>query len=228
LDLIEGHFNSNSINQVIVYDPPVNADCAQKLLVAKDLLNLKGNVGMEARAKQQLMALLLNVASNSLSLRAAASEDGATVSQTITYCDNIIDVAGDYELAKDIAEQVNNGVLVASGVIPLSTDDIAYSPPAPERQSDSNFSLGEVYPNPFNPTTTISYSIAEAGMVSLQIYDVRGSLVQTLVNEFQTGTEYVVSWEGNNSSGAPAASGIYFVRLESGGKVQIKKIALLK
>jgi hypothetical protein len=227
LDLVEAHFNTNSINQVVVYDPPAEADCPQKLLVAKDLLNLKGNVGVEARAKQQLMALLLNVASNTLSLRSAASDDGATVSQAITYCDNIIDAAGDYELAKDIAEQVNKGVVVASGVIPLSTDDIAYSSFSPNEPLGET-KLGRIYPNPFNPTATIAYSIAEPGMVNVQVYDVKGALVRTLVNEFQPAAEHVVSWEGNDTSGVPAASGIYFVRLRVGGEVQTRKIALLK
>ena len=227
LDIIEGHFNSNSINEVVVYDPPVDADCPQKLLVAKALLNLKGNVGMEARAKQQLLALLLNVASNSLSLRDVASDDGATVSQAITYCDNIIDAASNFELAKDIAEQLNKGLAVSAGVIPLGTGDIAYSSFSPNEPVVS-FGLSRIYPNPFNPTTTLAYSIAEAGMVTVRIYDVKGSLVRTLVNEFQTDAEHVVSWEGTDTSGAPAASGIYFVRLESGGKVQTRKIALLK
>ena len=229
LDLIEVHFNSNAINQVTVYAPPISNECSDKLLVAKDLLNLKGNVGMTARAKQQLMALLLNVACSNLSLRAIVSADGATASQAITYCDNIIDdPAGDHELAKDLGEWINDGQEVTGGLIPLDTDDIAYSPPRPEERPHAVFSLSRIYPNPFNPSTLIEYSIARSDLVKLRIYDVNGGLVRSLVSGPQNAGEHAATWEGTDANGAPAVSGVYFVRLESAGQVQTRKIVLLK
>jgi hypothetical protein len=229
LDLIEDHFNSNVINQVIVYDPPADATCDERLLVAKELLNLKGNVGMTARARQQLMSLLLNVAGNYLSLRKTVSVDGATVSQAITYCDFLIDDAdlANDATAKGIAEQINDGTEIAAGVIPLTTDDIAYAP-----KDDTTpihvFALEGAHPNPFNPQTTISYSIAAAGRVQVLVYDVRGALVQTLVDGNQPAGRQSVTWDGTDGRGSPASSGIYFVRLESGGQAATRKIALLK
>src|SRR5689334_8643166 len=88
LDLIAVHFNSNTINPVVVYHPPASGQCADKLLVARGLLDLNGNVPMIARARQQLMTLLLNVAAGDLAQSQVISADGATVSQAITYCDN--------------------------------------------------------------------------------------------------------------------------------------------
>ena len=79
------------------------------------------------RAKRQLLALLLNVVSGHISQTEVISEDGATVSQAITHCDNLLDdPAGEHELAKDIADEINNGQMVAAGVIPLGTQNIAY------------------------------------------------------------------------------------------------------
>ena len=125
---------------------------------------------------------------------------------------------------KDIADQVNNGLTVAAGVIPLSTDDIAYSP----RADSKRFFLGPNHPNPFNPQTTISFSLAASGFVRLGIYDVKGRLVTTLVSEVRSVGVQSTTWNGIDHRGTEVGSGIYFVRLESGGQVQTRKILLLK
>jgi hypothetical protein len=78
LDLTAVHFNSNEINQVIVYQPPASGVCSDKLQVARVLLDLQGNVAMIARARQQLMSLLLNVAAGYISQTQVISFDGAT------------------------------------------------------------------------------------------------------------------------------------------------------
>lgn len=227
LDLIEGHFNSNAINQVIVYQPPLSGSCITKLQVAKDLLNLRGENKELSKAKQELMALLLNVASGKISLFDLASEDSATVSQAITYVDQLIDDPDgkNDKLAKEIAKKLNKGKKVDAGVIPLTIENIAYSPPA---EFSNEFLLGPNYPNPFNPTTTISYSIAKAGFVRLRIYDVQGRLVATLVSESRPAGAQSARWRGVDRDGNGVGSGIYFARLESGGKVQTRKVLLLK
>lgn len=84
------------------------------------------------------------------------------------------------------------------------------------------------YPNPFNPTTTIVYSIPSAGFVSLRIYDVTGRLVQTLKKEPNTSGEHRVVWDGRNAKGQMTSSGVYFVRLETGSAVLTRKVLLLK
>jgi len=89
LDLIEGHFNSNEINQVAIYEPPGSGLCEDQLLVAKELLNLRGQQETVTRARQHLMALLLNSAAQYLHLTDVISIDGATVTQAITYCDHL-------------------------------------------------------------------------------------------------------------------------------------------
>ncbi|HEU4930300.1 MAG TPA: FlgD immunoglobulin-like domain containing protein, partial [Candidatus Krumholzibacteria bacterium] len=89
-------------------------------------------------------------------------------------------------------------------------------------------SLSQNHPNPFNPTTTIGYSIAKDNEVSLTIYDVAGRTVRTLVKERQKADVYKVVWDGSNDAGTRVASGVYFYKLVAGSFVQTKKMVLLK
>lgn len=88
--------------------------------------------------------------------------------------------------------------------------------------------IHRVVPNPFNPQTTIEYSIAEAGAVTLVIYDASGRLVRTLVDKPQGAGRYAESWNGTSDAGSRVASGVYFVRLESAGRVKTQKAVLSK
>jgi hypothetical protein len=90
------------------------------------------------------------------------------------------------------------------------------------------FGLKGNIPNPFNPTTRIPYSIEEAGHVLLQIYDVRGKLVDTLVDDIRPEGSFTAVWDAATLNGLPAASGVYFARLESGGNLSTQKMMLLK
>jgi hypothetical protein len=83
-------------------------------------------------------------------------------------------------------------------------------------------------PNPCRGTTTVSYTIAQAGRVRLGVYDVRGRLVCRLVDgERRTGAETVV-WRGGSESGARLAAGVYFIRLAGPGIRETRKVILLK
>ena len=87
------------------------------------------------------------------------------------------------------------------------------------------FSIKQNYPNPFNPTTTIRFSVGgeNMGSVHLDIYNITGQLVETLIDEKMTPGEYSILWNGST-----APSGIYFTRLTSGGKTKTMKMILLK
>jgi len=84
------------------------------------------------------------------------------------------------------------------------------------------------YPNPFNPSTTISYSIPTNGDVSLTIYNAKGQLVNTLVSEYKNQGNYQIVWHGKDSNGRSVASGLYFTRLVASGKSISNKMLLLK
>lgn len=90
------------------------------------------------------------------------------------------------------------------------------------------YALSQNHPNPFNSSTTISYSLLEAGPVTLKIYNVRGQLVKTLVDETQSEGEYAVSWDGCDQEGRLVTSGIYFYSLKAGHWSQAKKMVLTK
>jgi hypothetical protein len=89
------------------------------------------------------------------------------------------------------------------------------------------FSL-ENYPNPFNPTTTIFYTQPQAGSVSLEIFNIKGQKVRTLVNSHQASGSYQAVWNGRDDGGRQAASGIYFYKLQTPGYTTMKKMLLLK
>ena len=92
-----------------------------------------------------------------------------------------------------------------------------------ENQIPRNFKLFSPYPNPFNPTTTIRFTVGNADMHSLRVFDITGRLVETLVNrELQAG-EHEIVW---NAGSRP--SGVYFVRLESGEFDETQKVVLMK
>lgn len=89
--------------------------------------------------------------------------------------------------------------------------------------------LRAIYPNPFNPSTTISYHLAAEGVAKLDIYNIKGQMVDTLVNEPKARGKHQVVWDGKDFEGREVASGIYFVRLSSAGKSSsTHKMVLMK
>ncbi len=91
------------------------------------------------------------------------------------------------------------------------------------------FRLGQNFPNPFNPTTTIMYEVPKPGSsVELVLYDVTGKRVAVLVEEYKAPGFYSQSWDGRNRNGEPLASGVYFLRMRAGAFVGTKKLLLLK
>ena len=91
------------------------------------------------------------------------------------------------------------------------------------------FALASNYPNPFNPATTIKYSLPQAADVELMVYNILGQPVRTLVAEHQSAGRYVVEWDATNDTGHSLSSGMYFYRLAAGGEfLETKKMLLLK
>lgn len=89
-----------------------------------------------------------------------------------------------------------------------------------------DFALLQNHPNPFNPTTTIRYSLGRPNHVSIEIYNALGQLVRVLEDGNQAVGVYETTWDGRNSSGHDAASGVYFYRLKAGDFVQTRKMVL--
>lgn len=83
-------------------------------------------------------------------------------------------------------------------------------------------------PNPFNPRTAVRFELAAAGHARLMVFDPRGHLVRVLADGDLPAGAHVAPWDGTDASGRPAASGVYFLRLEAGGATDVGKVVLMK
>lgn len=103
-----------------------------------------------------------------------------------------------------------------------------YSPTARVTISPISMELYQNHPNPFNPTTTIAFTLPRREKVDLSVYNIEGKLVTNLLNEPLDEGSRQVTWNGTDSHGNPVSSGVYFYRLKAGGKTLTKKMVLLK
>lgn len=90
------------------------------------------------------------------------------------------------------------------------------------------YALRQNYPNPFNPTTRIDYDLKANSQVKLQVFNLLGEEVRTLINQQQAAGNHTAQWDGRDNAGRSLASGIYLYRLEAGEFVATKKLILLK
>ncbi len=84
------------------------------------------------------------------------------------------------------------------------------------------------YPNPFNPETTISFNLLQNERVKLEIYNVKGQLIKTLINDKRNAGNHRINWDGKNNSGKMVTSGIYYSRLKTSQTTLVKKMLLIK
>jgi hypothetical protein len=118
-----------------------------------------------------------------------------------------------------VPDEYNITVQLAVGV-QVSLDEPKVTP--------FEFALHQNYPNPFNPMTSISYDLAQNGMVSLCIFDMNGKIIKTLVNEFQNAGNYSLTWDGVNFAGEVVSAGLYLCVLQVGNTKQTKKMSFIK
>ena len=107
-------------------------------------------------------------------------------------------------------------------------DSMVRSQPITIVTEEFTFSLEQNRPNPFNPVTTLAYSIPDACHVTLGVYDVHGRLVKTLVNGTIPGGAHAIEWDGRDTGDTAVASGVYLIRLVAGKRTTTKKIVLMK
>ncbi len=112
----------------------------------------------------------------------------------------------------------------ASGTIfHTSTGGTTWIEEPPQRSIPQSFTMHPNYPNPFNSSTTISYSLPKSGNIDLKVFDLQGREVRSLYQGFQRAGNYKLNFEGKNLS-----SGTYFVRMKAGESVRTQKVVLLK
>lgn len=92
----------------------------------------------------------------------------------------------------------------------------------------NNYSLSQNFPNPFNPLTSIQFSVPGASDVKLTIYDINGQKVRELINEFRSSGNYTENWDAIDDFGNKVSSGTYFYQVQIGNFIQTKKMIFLK
>lgn len=241
--LINQHFNQNLLNPVDFYTVPQPADQQDSLVALKKLLNLmpcgQDEPFLQRLGKGQLMALMLNVVSGKIHQTQSISPDSITVSQVVTYCDMLlndeIDPPDDggpgcgspwirYIRADFILTFINLGLKVPAGLIPPDIINIAYryhqqtEPTVPE-----TFTLYQNFPNPFNPYTEIGFDLPAPCDVKLEVFNIMGQKVATLVDQGFSSGHHSIQWDASQQ-----ASGVYFYKITAGDIVETKKMVLLK
>ena len=115
-----------------------------------------------------------------------------------------------------------------SGVVEVIAGSDGVSRAHPRPALTTEYSLAEAFPNPFNTTTTISFTLARENTVTLEIFDLLGRRVVTLFDGIQKAGTHTVSWDGESARETIAGSGIYFVRMKSASFSQTRKLVLMK
>lgn len=90
------------------------------------------------------------------------------------------------------------------------------------------FYLAPNFPNPFNPTTNIRFQMSDVGFVELKVYDLQGREINMLLNENLQPGEYEIQWDGRNYAGSTVVSGVYLLKMEVEGYVQVRKMVLVR
>jgi len=111
---------------------------------------------------------------------------------------------------------------------PVSPDDFISEVSSPSTEVVAIATLDGNYPNPFNPSTTVKYSMEESANVSIDIYNIKGKKVKTLVNDIQSAGSHTEVWNGSNDKGETVGSGIYFMKMRAGNVESTKKMVLMK
>ena len=114
-------------------------------------------------------------------------------------------------------------IYITNGVLSFSGIDLPTVAITPEQMIPASIKLLPAYPNPFNATVRLGYSLDQSSFVKLTVLDIRGRIVTSLVNDYQESGNHSITWSANDQ-----ATGIYFLQLEAAGTSLHRKIVLLK
>lgn len=117
--------------------------------------------------------------------------------------------------AKSLAVEVQNAEWTSAPQFAITT-------------SNPNVKLGQNFPNPFNPSTRVAYSLQKAGQIRLSVYDITGREVARLVDAYQFVGDYSVTWNSKDAIGGVLPSGVYFARIQVENEVATMKMILAK
>jgi len=126
-----------------------------------------------------------------------------------------------------VATDGKNDVYADNGPFALTIDGAQLNINGSDLIPES-FALYANYPNPFNPTTTISYDLPERAQVTFGLYDILGKQIKTLVNQSQDAGKRIAVWDGTDNLGRQVSAGVYLYQIQAGEFSQTRKMLLLK
>ncbi len=200
-------------------------------------LNITGNVGGDLTGSG--LTVSGNVTTLAFSFTGGAIPASADWTPLLTFsAETSGSVADGESVILDAVNNSDSGFVVSStsgGALVAEFYDAVWSVGSESISLDNDminpysYSLKNNYPNPFNPSTTIEYSVAEISDVNISIYDASGRLVKNLISsQHVPGDSYQVSWNGTNEAGTSVAAGMYFYKINAGSFVETKKMLLIK
>jgi hypothetical protein len=202
---------------------PSKASAEQKLLLSYLYLR-QGNVDLAKKVNSKIATDNLNTP---LGVRAKLNNFYIalyTENDVVTATSLLNEVKSQANLSTDMEISSAEDALTVYGSVINANSRVALNKQGNHvKEQPTLYYLSQNYPNPFNPSTTIMYSIKDPGLVKIELFDILGRRVKTLVNEEKQSGEYKVNFTGNN-----LASGVYIYRLTSGTFTQVKKMQLLK
>ncbi|MFQ5637815.1 MAG: pre-peptidase C-terminal domain-containing protein [bacterium] len=153
-----------------------------------------------------------------------AAKNQIRTSGAFTFIDSLLDAKTFFYQVTAVYDQGESAPSIEASAVVTSIDDLD-----PELPRD--YGLSQNYPNPFNPSTVIRYALPALHAhqnVKLDIYNMLGQKVRTLVNEDQPVGFHTVEWDGLNDSGKPVTSGLYIYRIKAGSFTEVKKMLFIK
>jgi hypothetical protein len=196
-------------------------------IVSADFSGTRSQSGDPIFTVQDDQHFTLDVAWNGTALAAGAGpvarlilELAAQAPSQLVY----VDTAGDFGFRLAGGSQTVEVPAFTRGTVTLHTPTgVGDDPTRPWA-----FALLPNYPNPFNPSTCISYTLSTPGRVRLEVFNTLGRRVAALVDEYQSAGVHSVTWDGHDALGGPVPSGVYLYRLEAGEETALRKMTLMK
>lgn len=178
------------------------------------------------QAMSHYYALLLNLTSGRMHTYDIVSQDGATAAQAALYISQLLETGDVYDTkyALGLARAVNwKWCILPPGYIPLTTPNIAFKQTEEVAALPTEFDLSQNYPNPFNPSTSIQLALPKSSEVRLEVFNLLGQKVTTLVDGPMPAGYHTVTWDASDH-----ATGVYFYRLVADDFITSRKMILVK
>ncbi len=175
----------------------------------------------------QTVLCMANTSSDALGSITLTGSAGSLVPGEYTLI-NLLDAGDTFDITVSPAYEIT-GLSLAGHEVAIYMFAVANGvDPGDDDLPDTSLQLGQSYPNPFSPSTTIRYSLPARSHVRLGIYDVAGREVSVIQDGVQPVGPHEVRWDGADRKGLPLSAGVYFVRLDAGGETRTSKIMLVR